>query len=601
MPLIQLKEVTLRYHAHPLLEKADFQIDPGERVCLLGRNGTGKTSLMRLMVGQEKPDSGEIIRSSATQVRWLPQDVPDGIEGRVREVVAEGVRADHHEEPWETDVRIDELLAEMGLPENDMFSGLSGGWKRRVLLAKALIGQPDLLLLDEPTNHLDLDSILWLEHFLPVHAPAIFFVTHDRAFLRKVATRIVELDRGQLTSWNCDYDNFLLRKAAALEAEEKQRANFDKKLAQEEAWLRQGVKARRTRNEGRVRALEQMRRDRQQRRERVGQAQLGIQEGALSGQKVIELESVSFGYGESKQVVDFSTVVWRGDKIGLVGPNGAGKTTLLKLLLGRLEPQSGTVKQGTNLQVVYLDQLRDQIDDEKTLAQNVAGSAETVLFQERSMHIHGYLRQFLFDADQVRAPAKWLSGGERNRLLLARLFLQPANVLVLDEPTNDLDLETLELLEDLLVNYKGTLLLVSHDRAFLDNVVTSTFIFQGDGVIREVNGTFSDWENWQQKEVTAPVVEEIKSKPKESKVSVVETKMLNREKRELEELPRKIEAMEEEHAAWISRMVDPKELARDPAGLVALQKQVEELERQMEEAYARWQELEKVRVAVEGK
>lgn len=607
MPLIQLKDVCLRYHSHRLLDGANLQVEAGERVCLLGRNGAGKTSLLRVIAGEESPDSGEVIRQSHLRLRWLPQEIPAGVQGTVREVVEAGLDPTRHEEPWETDVRVDDLLAAMGLGAETAFDSLSGGWKRRVLLARALAGEPDLLLLDEPTNHLDIAAIVWLEQFLIGLKSGLLFVTHDRAFLRRTATRIVELDRGNLTSWSCDYDTFLTRKAAALEAEETQRAAFDKKLAQEEAWLRQGVKARRTRNEGRVRALEQLRQIRKARRERPGTARMEIQQGTTSGQKVIEVDTISFGYGSHPIVRDFSTILWRGDKVGLVGPNGVGKSTLLNLLLGRLNPQSGNIRHGTNLQVVYLDQMRDQIHEEKTLAQNVAGSADTVQFADRTMHIHGYLRQFLFEPEQVRAPAKWLSGGERNRLLLAKLFLQPANVLVLDEPTNDLDLETLELLEDLLVNYSGTLLVVSHDRDFLDHVATTLFVFEGDGVIREVNGGYSDWEQWKARSEPAPVTAPIRSedereKPAPSSSQAKESKktFLNRERKELTELPARIEALEEAHADLISKMADPLLAAKNPETAAALSRRLDEMEREIDQAYTRWEELEAKRIAADG-
>ncbi|MEO6052962.1 MAG: ATP-binding cassette domain-containing protein, partial [Chthoniobacterales bacterium] len=495
MPLLQFFQVTLRYSAEPLLDSVDLLLEPGERVCLLGRNGAGKTSLMRLITGEENPNSGEVIRTPNMQMTRLDQEVSVDFKGTVMEVIRSGLRENLHEEEWETDIRLDTLAEAMKLPVDMLFSALSGGLKRRVALARALAGQPDLLLLDEPTNHLDLDSVLWLEDYLLTQSTSLFFVTHDRAFLRKLATRIVDLDRGRLTSWNCDYDTYLTRKAATLDAEEKQWAAFDKKLAQEEAWLRQGVKARRTRNEGRVTALKKLRIDRSKRRDRIGTAKIELSEGTLSGQKVIEAKNISFAYDANSPAIikDFTTTIWRGDKIGIIGPNGGGKTTLLKLLLDRLQPTEGTIKQGTNTQVVYLDQMRDQIEGDKTVAQNVAGPSENVTFQGRSRNIHSYLQDFLFRADRIRMPAKLLSGGERNRLLLARLFLQPANVLVMDEPTNDLDAETLELLEELLVDYSGTLLLVSHDRVFLDNVVTGTLVFEGDGHVGEYIGGYEDW------------------------------------------------------------------------------------------------------------
>ena len=606
MPLLQLRQITLRYSAAPLLDQVDFQVDPGERICLLGRNGAGKTSLMRLITGEETPNDGEIIRPAGTIITRLKQEIPDDVTGTVLDVIHSGLRPDRHEEEWQTDIRIEELAAEMGLPLDYQFVALSGGLKRRVLLARALAGQPDVLLLDEPTNHLDLDSIIWLEKFLIESKVTLFFVTHDRTFLRKLATRIVELDRGRLTSWACDYDTYLERKAAALDAEEKQWAAFDKKLAQEEAWLRQGVKARRTRNEGRVRALLDMRNERSDRRQREGTARIELQTGSMSGQKVIEAKDITFSYGAAPLIRNFSTTIWRGDKIGIIGPNGGGKTTLLKLLLGRLEPESGSVKLGTNMQVVYLDQLRDQIDDAKTVAQNVAGDAETVTFQGRPRHIHSYLQDFLFRADRIRMPAKMLSGGERNRLLLARLFLQPANVLVMDEPTNDLDAETLELLEEILLEYTGTLLLVSHDRAFLDNVVTSTIVFEGEGRILEYTGGYEDWVRQRAAALAAPVpppapVVEAKPAPKETTKAAPskkgEVKFLNREKKELEELPAIIEKLEAEQVAISGQLWDPAVYQKQPEKVPALKTELAALEARIKSSYARWEELEAKRLA----
>jgi ATP-binding cassette subfamily F protein uup len=600
MSLLQLRNVTLRYGGEPVLDGVDFQIAAGERVCLIGRNGAGKTSLMRVLTGEEVPSAGEVIRASGILVTRLEQEVPRDLAGTVEEVIRSGISPERHEEEWETDRRLAELAEEMALPVEADFAALSGGLKRRVLLARALAGLPDALLLDEPTNHLDLDAILWLEKFLLARGITLFFVTHDRAFLRKLATRIVELDRGQLTSWSCDYDTFLERKSAALEAEEKQWAAFDKKLAQEEAWLRQGVKARRTRNEGRVRELMKLRSERARRREREGKARLELQEGATSGQKVIEAKNISFGYGGAPVVREFSTTIWRGDKIGIIGPNGSGKTTLLRLLLGRLAPQSGEVKLGTALQVVYLDQLRAQIDGEKTVAQNVAGDAETVNFQGRARHIHSYLGDFLFRSDRVRMPAKLLSGGERNRLLLARLFLQPANVLVLDEPTNDLDAETLELLEELLIGYDGTLLLVSHDREFLDHVVTSTLVFEGDGRIAEYVGGYADWLAQRQAAVEEKAASEPQEAPKPRGKSERPRKFLNREQRELDELPGVIERLEAEHAEIATKLADPATYQREPEAVPRLQAELADNEARAHAAYARWEELEALRIACAG-
>ena len=606
MPLLQLRQVTLRYSSAPLLDEVDFQVDAGERICLLGRNGAGKTSLMRIITGEETPNDGELIRSSEAVMTRLSQEIPGDIAGTVRDVIHAGLRADRHEEEWQSDIRIEELMLEMGLPEAQEFSALSGGLKRRVLLARALAGQPDILLLDEPTNHLDLDSILWLEKFLLGEKLTLFFVTHDRAFLRKLATRIVELDRGRLTSWACDYDTYLIRKAANLEAEEKQWAAFDKKLAQEEAWLRQGVKARRTRNEGRVRALQSMRLERSQRRQREGSARIELQAGALSGQKVIEAKNISFSYDAAPIVRDFSATIWRGDKIGIIGPNGGGKTTLLKLLLGQLAPEAGTVRLGTNLQIVYLDQLRGQIDDAKTVAQNVAGDAETITFQGRPRHIHSYLQDFLFRADRIRMPAKMLSGGERNRLLLARLFLQPANVLVMDEPTNDLDAETLELLEELLLEYEGTLLLVSHDRMFLDNVVTSTLVFEGAGQITEYTGGYEDWIRQRAASAAAApakLAAKVAANPEvRAAVPVAAAKpakFLNRERKDLEELPAQLEAWEAELTALQGRLWDPNVYQKQAELVPKLKAEVTALEKRIKEAYARWELLEAKRIAAD--
>jgi ATP-binding cassette subfamily F protein uup len=596
MPLLQLQNITLSYSAAPLLKGADLQIDAGERICLVGRNGAGKTTLMRLITGEETAQEGEITRPSGLVVSRLPQEVPAGLEGTVHDVIRSGLRLAGNEEEWQADVRMEDLMTEMGLPHEPEFTSLSGGMKRRVLLARALVGLPDILLLDEPTNHLDLASILWLEEFLLRAKPTLFFITHDRAFLRRLATRIVELDRGKLTSWACDYDTFLERRNAALEAEEKQRAAFDKKLAQEEAWLRQGVKARRTRNEGRVRALLALRTERAARRQREGSARIELTTGSMSGQKVIEAKNVTFGYGGAPVIRNLTTTLWRGDKIGIIGPNGSGKTTLLKLLLGQLQPEEGEVKLGTQLQVVYLDQLRGQIDDAKTVGQNVAGDAETVTFQGRPRHIHSYLQDFLFPADRIRMPAKMLSGGERNRLLLARLFLQPANVLVLDEPTNDLDAETLELLEEILVEYAGTLLLVSHDRAFLDEVVTGTLVFEGEGRVTEYSGGYEDW----LRQRPAPVASAPEQKAPPAKTpakSGKPKKFPNRDQRELEELPREIEKLEAERDALAKKLEDPALYQKSHDILRTVRDQVATLEKTLAERYKRWEELENLRAS----
>ncbi len=599
MPLFQLRNVTLSYGGAPILDSVDLQIDPGERVCLLGRNGAGKTSLLRVIGGEETPNAGEVIHPPATVLTRLQQEVPRDIGGEVIDVLRTGLSPDRHEEEWEADVRLENLAEAMNLPAYAPFADLSGGLKRRVLLGRSLAAQPDVLLLDEPTNHLDLDSILWLENFLLETKPTLLFVTHDRAFLRRLATRIIELDRGQLTSWACDYSTFLERKADALAAEQKQWATFDKKLAQEEAWIRQGVKARRTRNEGRVRALEALRRTRSQRREREGTANLALSQGGTSGQKVIEATDVSFAYGEKTIIRGLNTIIWRGDKIGIIGPNGSGKTTLLQILLDRLAPTSGEVKIGTNLDVVYLDQLRAQIDDSKTVAQNVAGESDTVTFNGQAKNIHSYLQDFLFRSDRIRMPASALSGGERNRLLLARLFLQPANLLVLDEPTNDLDAETLELLEELLVNYSGTLLLVSHDRDFLDHVVTSTLVFEGDHEVNEYVGGYADWLHQREKNKLAPTPEPVaptKPAPKTEKAE----RFLNVDRRELEALPGQIEGLETEHQEISERLASPDLYQDSPEEIPKLQARLAQIEKETQTAFARWDELESKRKASEG-
>ncbi len=604
MSLLQLKDVTLRFGDVPLLDSASLTIHAGERVCLIGRNGVGKTSLMRVLTGEESPNSGDIFRAKDLRITRLEQDVPGSIAGTVEQVIQTGVDPDSHEEQWESDMRVGELIESMRLQRDATFESLSGGLKRRTLLARAIAGQPGLLLLDEPTNHLDLPSIQWLEQYLLKQTFALFFVTHDRSFLRRLATRIVELDRGHLQSWDCDYETFLERKAVWLEAEEKRWAVFDKKLAQEEAWLRQGVKARRTRNEGRVQALMKLRRERAQRRERSGTARIELQDGATSGDKVIDVQNVTFEWPEQTVVRDFTTTIWRGDKIGIIGPNGSGKTTLLNLLLGRLKPQSGTVKLGTNLQMVYFDQLRDQIDNTKTVIQNVAGNSETVHFQGRARHVHSYLRDFLFAPDRARMLADRLSGGERNRLLLARLFLQPANVLVLDEPTNDLDLETLELLEALLVEYSGTLLLVSHDRTFLDEAVTSTLVLEGDGLITEVVGGYEEWEalkarrnsSTKRASESARSATGTKSAPAQAK-SQKPRRFLNREQRELDEIPARIAALEARQAELTEKLADPAIYKTSPKAVPELQAELEATQREIASAYARWDELESLKAA----
>ncbi|MDI1249354.1 MAG: ATP-binding cassette domain-containing protein [Lacunisphaera sp.] len=609
--LLNLLDVSLHFGGPAILEKINFQIESGERVCLVGRNGAGKSTLMKVIAGEMQPDTGDVFRPPGSVYMRLTQEVPADLRGSVHDIVASGLRPnhDHHEEDWVRDVRVEDLIADVGLPPLKEFSELSGGLKRRALLARALAGQPDLLLLDEPTNHLDLESILWLEEFLLEKKPTLLFVTHDRAFLRKIATRIVELDRGRLAGWACDYDTYLVRKQDVLEAEEKQRAAFDKKLAQEEEWIRRGVKAQRSRATARIHALQDMRAAARARRERVGTATIKVSEAERTGVKVIEAENVNFAWPDGRVVLrDFSTVIQRGEKIGILGPNGAGKTTLIKLLLGQLTPTSGLLKHGTNLEVVYFDQLRAQIDDNKSVADNIANGNPTVTIDGHTRNVISYLQDFLFEPARARTPAKVLSGGERNRLLLARLFTQPANVLVLDEPTNDLDAETLDLLEDLLVEFQGTLLLVSHDRAFLDEVVTSTLVFEGDGQLGDYVGGYTDWQT-EKRKMAARKTELAKggARPPDGLASPTgknlsggqvpppKRKLSGKEQKELETLPARIEALEKEQALLTAQLADPAFYKKHAAKFTEVKARLETVEKEHATAFARWEELEAAR------
>ncbi|MBP7141805.1 MAG: ATP-binding cassette domain-containing protein [Opitutaceae bacterium] len=603
MSLFSLLDVSLSFGGPYILEKANFQVDPGERVCLLGRNGAGKSTLMKIIAGEIKPDSGQVFREPGSVFTRLTQEIPPGIEGDIQTLVTSGLRPPHdHEEEWERDVRVDDLIARLQLDPDAQFSSLSGGLKRRALLARALAGQPDLLLLDEPTNHLDIDSILWLEEFLLSERISLFFVTHDRAFLRRLATRIVDLDRGRLASWACDYDTYLVRKEEVMEAEERQQALFDKKLAQEEVWIRKGVKAQRSRAQGRIHALMKMRAERAARRERTGNVTMRLAEAERSGVKVVEADRISFAFPDGRPLVsDFTTLIARGDKIGLIGPNGAGKTTLIKLLLGELNPTSGEIKHGSGLEVVYFDQFRGQIDDNRTVADNIADGNESVTIDGRTRHVISYLQDFLFAPDRARTPARVLSGGERNRLLLARLFTRPANVLVMDEPTNDLDAETLDLLEDLLVEYQGTLLVVSHDRDFLDNVVSSTMVFEGEGRIAEYVGGYSDWLKEKEKAAATAAMKPSKiaaapaSATSPRTVAVKTRKLGSKEQKELESLPAQIEKIEAEQQELSSRLADPSFYQQSASVVAAARARVFELEAAHATAYARWEELEAIK------
>jgi ATP-binding cassette subfamily F protein uup len=604
MPLVTIRNLSLRFRGPPLLDDVTCHVEAGQRVGLLGRNGAGKTSLMRLLAGVIQPDGGSVEFAPGATVALLQQDVPEDLAGSVREIVATGLpAAGDAEAAWQGEQAVAQILSRMELDAAAAFERLSAGLKRRVLLARAVVGQPDLLLLDEPTNHLDIEAVEWLEGFLGRWRGTLMFVTHDRTFLRRMADRILEIDRGRIFDWSCDYDTFLVRKEEALAAEEKQNALFDKKLAQEEVWIRTGIKARRTRNEGRVRALEAMRRERSQRRTAVGRVRLEIQEAERSGALVAAVEGVSFLRGERPIIRDLSTAVMRGDRIGIIGPNGSGKTTLLRLLLGELAPASGSVRLGTNLRIAFFDQLRDQLDDEKTVADNVADGYETVQIGGQPRHVVGYLQDFLFPPDRARTPVKFLSGGERNRVLLARLFAKPANLIVLDEPTNDLDAETLELLEERLVEFAGTVLVVSHDRAFLDNVVTSTLVFEPTGrdgafAVKEYVGGYTDWLRQRPEPPAAPAARESPA-PLAAAATVPpataeapKKKRSFKEQRELEQLPAVIESLETETAAVHAAMAEPGYF-RQPGDLLARdQARLRDLEARLAEAFARWEALE---------
>lgn len=593
MSLVQINDLSIAYSGPPLFDEVECRIEAKQRIGLLGRNGAGKTTLMRLIVGQEQPDSGTLITDPGTNITLLPQGVPTDLKGKVGPIIEQGYAGDDLPE-WEAQHSVEQIASRMKLDLSEDFETQSSGMKRRVLLARALVSKPDLLLLDEPTNHLDIESINWLEGFLSAWSGAILFVTHDRTFLRSLATRILEIDRGRLFDWSCDYETFLARKEAVLAAEEKQNALFDKRLQQEEKWIRQGIKARRTRNEGRVRALKKMRSQRQDRREQVGQARIQIQEGQRSGNLVAEVDDISFAYPGHKIVDKFSATIVRGDKVGLIGLNGAGKTTLLRLILGTLQPQSGSVRLGTNLQVAYFDQLRDQLNERESVEDNVGEGSSTVAINGRERHVLGYLQDFLFAPERARTEVRFLSGGERNRILLAKLFAKPANVIVLDEPTNDLDAETLELLEARLVDYQGTVLVVSHDRTFLNNVVTSTIVFEQDGV-REYDGGYDDW--LRQKPKTESVASrnspKKKSKGRTGESAPAKKQPLGfKEKQELKQLPDTIEQLEKEIAELHKLMAEP-DYYKQSADILSTNKtRLLEYEESLKAGFKRWDKLE---------
>ncbi|MCP4603942.1 MAG: ATP-binding cassette domain-containing protein [Proteobacteria bacterium] len=585
MLLASLRNIYLRFGGLEILSGVSLQIQPGERVCLIGRNASGKSSLLKVVNQEIAPDEGMVEIQQGVKVSFLPQEIPMALRGTVFDVVAKG--ADNTSDSRKANTVLSRLSLEAGTP----FSSLSGGLKRRTLLARALAQEPNLLILDEPTNHLDIESIAWLEEFLLKLKLTLLFVSHDRVLAQNLATRIVELDRGKLSSWPGDYQNYIVRKQESLEIEARQRAEFDKKLAKEEAWIRQGIKARRTRNEGRVKALEKMRLESRARLQVTGAVQMSMQEGSRPGKRIIEAKNVSFGYGDSELICSLSTKIGRGDKIGIIGPNGIGKTTLIKILLGQLEPTQGTIELGVRLEVAYLDQLREEINDSRTVIENIVDMGDMVTVQGVKKHIIGYLQDFLFSPDASRGPASNLSGGERNRLLLAKLFTKPSNVLVLDEPTNDLDIVTLELFEELLVDYSGTVLIVSHDRAFLNNVVTSTLVFEDKGKITEYAGGYDDWLSQRPQKK----IEKESKKPKKQKKPKQNIRKLSfNEKRELEALPQKLELLEKELKQQRSMMADPNFYRRPSNEIKEAISKMEQLESEMEQAYERWIYLEEI-------
>ncbi len=635
MPHITLDNASLAFGHHPLLDKAAFQLDPGERVGLIGRNGVGKSSLLKVIAGEIKLDDGNIWRAPSVRIVYVPQEPNLESDHTVFEAVAEGLGAmrqilvDYHavthqmgapnaniellmdrmqslqheldaNDGWAMQSKVESVLSRLSLDPEMKISSLSGGWKKRVALGRALVADPEVLLLDEPTNHLDLSAIEWLEELLLSFNGGVLFITHDRRFLDRLATRIVELDRGHLTEFNGTYAQYQIKKEELLAVEATHAAKFDKVLAQEEAWIRQGIKARRTRNEGRVRQLEKLRLERAARRERQGNVKLSLDSGERSGKLVAELNNVNKSFGEKRLISQFSTRILRGDRIGLLGPNGVGKTTLLKIILGELEPDSGSVDRGTNINVAYFDQMREQLDDEATLADTISPGSDFIEIGNERKHVISYLEDFLFPPQRSRSPVKSLSGGERNRLLLARLFARPSNVLVLDEPTNDLDIDTLELLESLLQEFPGTLFLVSHDRAFLENTVTQVIAFEGDGVLTEFGGGYDDWLRFT-KQRSAERVSEGKAaknkessekqavnKPKASKLSFKETK-------ELESIPELIDKLEKEQSQINSLLADPAVYRDKPDEVKIKQSRLLEIETLIENALKRWEELENLK------
>ena len=622
MPLLRVDQVGLAYGHHILLEDASCQLFKGDRVCLVGRNGAGKSTFMKLAEGLIKPDSGTVWFRPGIKIARLEQELPSADDRTVLEVVSSGLaniqemlnafdklsagdmdeaalnKLSHiqHEleacDGWNIDQKINEIITRLSLPKEKKMSELSGGWRRRVSLGQALVSSPDILLLDEPTNHLDIQAIEWLENQLLDFNGAILFVTHDRSLVRRLATKIIELDRGTLRAFNCGYDSFLEEKAHLLEVEDQQNALFDKRLAQEEVWIRQGIKARRTRNEGRVRALKKLREERSDRREKTGTANINVEQSAISGKLVAELENATFTFANNCIFKNLNLKVIRGDKIGLIGPNGVGKTTLLKVLLGELAPTEGSIKLGTKLEVAYFDQMRSQLEDNKTIVDTVGQGRDSISINGKDRHIMSYLGDFLFSPERARTPLKALSGGERNRVQLACLFSQPANILVMDEPTNDLDVETLELLESVLVEFTGTLLLVSHDREFMDNVVTSTLVFNGHGRIDEYVGGYHDWLRQSGGFIDHEPVETSTPQHTVKEAAPAKTKKLSYKlQRELDELPNLIDKLEAEQEALHLESASADFYQQDQAVVSQKLEQLANMDKKLQRAYERWEEL----------
>ncbi len=630
MALLRLNSLSISFGDKPVLDKIDFAVAAEERIALVGRNGMGKSTMLKIIAGEVTADSGEIVRTQGLKITRLEQEVPDSLDGDIYSVVASGLGeagtwlAEYQEiaasadaaerlhemeklqtridaeDAWPLAQKISETLSRMKLDPATQVGTLSGGMKRRVLLARALVSDPDILLLDEPTNHLDVPAIEWLESYLPGTRASLIFITHDRSFLRKIANRIIELDRGNLSDWPGDYDAYLRGKEAALAAEETSNALQDKKLAQEETWIRQGIKARRTRNEGRVRALKKLRREHADRRKKMGNARMEAQLATPSGKTIVEVENLNYSIGGKTIVRDFSTTILRGDKIGLIGPNGIGKSTLIRLMLGTLEAESGKLELGTNLKIAYFDQLRGALDPEKTALENVAGGSDTVMVNDKPKHIISYMQDFLFAPERSRAPIHALSGGERNRLMLAKLFARPSNLLILDEPTNDLDVETLELLEEILTDYKGTVLLVSHDREFLDNIVTDSFVFEGKGTISQWVGGYSDWlsqrpspsqEGPGKKTISTPALKPAaKTSPK---------KLSYKDQRELDQLPKDIESLEARQNELLELMAAADFYKKSTSDMDTVKNELKEVEDKLENSFVRWEALEEMQNSFE--